>query len=480
MLALDALYLLILLLATPWLVWRRIRQGKYRRGWGEKLLGLVPESRAGCQGDEEPAASAVGSGSGRQGDEESAASAVGSGGGAGIGAGPVIWLHAVSVGELNLLPPLMRELAALQPAVRFRITTSTETGYDHAIRLFGTEQVCFFPVDFSWAVRRAIRRIRPSLLVLMELELWPNLLLACRRQRVPVALVNARMSDRSFGRLVRVPWLARRLLAGVSLVCAQSERYARRFARLGVPANRLEVTGNLKFDGANTDRNAPPIVALREKMQLPVGEKTFVAGSTQPGEDVMAVDAWLAVRESCPDLRLVVVPRHPHTADAFCRELVARGLRFIRRSHDERLATIRSPDAVPEIIVVDIIGELPAWWGLATVGFVGGSFGKRGGQSMIEPAALGVPVCFGPNTWNFRDAVDVLLELRRANVVRDVVELQAFLRSALVGQPRGEAATGRGQAPALAIRPTAPGLARILSQRLERSPSSQIQLRRTA
>jgi 3-deoxy-D-manno-octulosonic-acid transferase len=432
MLALDALYLLIVLLATPWLVWRRIRQGKHRRGWREKLLGLVRPTTA----------------NGR----------------------PVIWLHAVSVGELNLLPPLLRELAVSQPDASFRITTSTETGFDHA--------VC--PADFSWAVRRAIRRIRPSLLVLMELELWPNLLLECRRQKIPVALVNARMSDRSFGRLVRVPWLARRLLDGVSLVCAQNDRYAKRFARLGVGAERLAVSGNLKFDGANTDRNAPPIIALREKLGLPAGEKIFVAGSTQPGEDVMALDAWLSVRESHPDLRLVVVPRHPHTADGFCRELTTRGLPFVRRSRDERLSPDRSPAVVPGIIVVDIIGELPAWWGLATIGFVGGSFGKRGGQSMIEPAALGVPVCFGPHTWNFRDAVDVLLELRLATVVRDVAELQAFLGSILVRLPRLEAPTGRAPAATFGIRPTAPGLAGILSQRLEQSLPAQAPSRRIA
>lgn len=399
MLVLDAIYLLILLLATPWLVCRRIRHGKHRRGWGQKLFGLVPPSAHGQR--------------------------------------PLIWLHAVSVGELNLLPPLMRELESQLAAVGFRITTSTESGYDHAVRLFGEERVSFFPADFSWAVRRALRRIQPDLLVLMELELWPNLLSECRRRRVPVALVNARMSDRSFGRLVRVPWLARRLLAAVGLIATQSELYFRRFTRLGVSRERLVVTGNLKFDGANTDRNAPAVRALEKAVGLAPGEQVFVAGSTQPGEDLMVLNVWQALRDRHPGLRLVVVPRHPHTADAFCEELGARGLRFVRRSRGECLSIAKVAGAPPEVVVVDVIGELPAWWGLATVGFVGGSFGSRGGQSMIEPAALGVPVCFGPHTWNFRDVVSLVVEAGIARQVASESEILDFVNDRLAALANG-------------------------------------------
>lgn len=402
MLLLDSIYLLVLILAAPWLLWRRLFQGRFRRGLGQKFFGFAPRPS---------------------------------------GNGPVIWLHAVSVGELNLLPPLMRELEALRPGHQFMISTTTETGFDHAVARFGTDRVFFFPFDFSWAVIRALRRIRPELVVLCELELWPGFLMNCGRAGVPVALVNARMSDRSFSRYRRAGWLARKLLGRLSVVCAQNELYGRRFRGLGVPEDRVAVTGNLKFDGANTDRNAPQVATLARNMNIDRSSaRLFVAGSTQPEEHPVVLDACQEARKVFPDLRLVIVPRHPSVADDLCGELARRSIAFVRRS------TGQTPSNRPdEVIVVDVIGELPGWWGLATAGFVGGSMGRRGGQSMIEPAALGVPVCFGPNVWNFRDVARMLEACGAATTVRDGRELLKFIWAVLEnrGNAAHRAASGR-------------------------------------
>lgn len=417
---LDLCYLLLHCFALPWMVWRRVRHGKHRRGLAQKMLGWVP-IQAGSQ--------------------------------------PVVWLHAVSVGEVNLLPVLTGKLEASIPGHRMVVSTTTETGYDQAVRKFGAASVFFCPFDFSWAVRRAMQRIQPRLLVLGELELWPNLLAECSRRGVPVAVVNARMSDRSFRRFCQIKWLVRKLVFGrLDLVCAQSESYRRRFLQLGVPTGRVLTTGNLKLDGANTDREAPPVLELARRMGLDRSAPLFVAGSTQPDEDPMVIDAWQRVKNRIPGLGLAIVPRHPQNAEGICRQLEARGIWYVRRS---RGGTLQKGEIVPAdrdlpergvdpVVVVDVIGELPAWWGLATAGYVGGSMGSRGGQSMIEPAALGVPVCFGPHTSNFRDIVESLLAAQAAEVVRDGRELEEFLAGVLADQARRAEMGARGRSLVLA------------------------------
>ncbi len=398
MLLVDAIYLLILAVASPWLVWRRVRLGKNRRGFAQKFLGHAPD----LSGDQ-----------------------------------PTIWLHAVSVGEVNLLPGIIAGLRQRIPGCVPVVSTTTETGYDLAVKKFPNETVFFFPFDFSWAVRNALNRVNPRMVVLAELELWPNLLKACQNRCVPVAVINARMSDRSHRRFQRFRWLAGRMLCRLNLVIAQTEDYARKFVELGVPAEHAVVSGNLKFDNANTNRDSEPIGELRRQLALHPGETVFVAGSTQPDEDELVLKAWENARQNFPGLRLVVVPRHPHNVPQFCRLLVARGHGYCLRSE--------FPDSSPDpnaVIVVDVIGELASWWGIASVGFVGGSMGSRGGQNMIEPAALAVPVCFGPNTSNFRDVVNLLLACQGATVVHNEVELTDFVRT-MLGDPAHAASVSK-------------------------------------
>lgn len=436
---LDILYLLLHVVALPWLLWRRWRLGKNRRGFWQKYSGSLPQQPTDR---------------------------------------PLVWLHAVSVGEVNLLAPMIEALQQQWPAARCLVSTTTETGFDQAVRKYGGDRVCFFPFDFSWAVRRALSRIQPQVLVLAELELWPNLLAACQRRSIPVVVINARMSDRSHARYRRLGgWIGRRIFGRLTLVAAQGEEYRRRFVELGVPAERVITTGNLKFDGAKTERDAAFVREHAARTGWGGEGLMFVAGSTQPEEEGMVLNAWSRLQVRFPGLALVLVPRHPHHADTLCRQLEMAGRAFVRRSAggtwqkgetSEGPAEKRTTPEVLPIMVVDVIGELPAWWGLATVGFVGGSFGSRGGQSMIEPAAMGVPVCFGPNTSNFRDVSSALLTAGAAAEIRNEDEMEQFLRAMLEDESLRSATGARARELVLAGRGSAARTASLLGPWLSR------------
>jgi 3-deoxy-D-manno-octulosonic-acid transferase len=403
---LNVFYLALLLICAPLILWTAFRTGKYRDGYREKLLGLVPR---------------------RKGDAS------------------CVWIHAVSVGEVNLLAPLLHELRIAHPDWQFVVSTTSRTGYDLARNKYADLTVFYCPLDFSWAVRTAMRRIRPTLLVLAELELWPNLILAAKAEGARVAIVNGRMSDTSFPGYCRIRPLVSRLLAHVDLIAAQNEESAERFRALGAPQDRVHVTGSLKYDGAPTDRNNPRTVALRTLAGLAEDDVVFLAGSTQEAEEQIAVDIYRRLASEHPRLRLVLVPRHPERFDAVAKLLDAANLPWRRRSGLKHILPAE-PGADGRVLLVDTIGELGAWWGTATIAFVGGSFGSRGGQNMIEPAAYGVAVSFGPNTRNFRDVVASLLAANAAVVVHDADELESFVRRSL-DEPAWAAAFGaRAQA----------------------------------
>ncbi len=406
-LLLDLAYILLLAVCSPWLAWQSFRTGKYRQGFAEKFLGRAPW---------------------RESDR------------------PCIWLHAVSVGEVNLLAPLIRELTASRPDCELYLTTTTQTGFALAKKKYGAAgmRIAYCPLDFSWAVRAAIQRIRPSLMVLVELELWPNLIRLNRAQGVAVAIVNGRLSERSYNGYRRLRWLIAPLLRQIDLIAVQSAEYAQRFLSLGARPATVEVTGSLKFDGAPTDRNNPATRRLRELAGFGANDIVFLAGSTQEPEESLALETFRALSAEYPQLRLVIVPRHPERFAAVARMLDASGLDWVRRSElakpspavsgstaacDSRLP---SPDSrLCRLLLVDTIGELGAWWGTAQIGFVGGSLSTRGGQNMIEPCALGVATCFGPNTQNFRDVVAMLLAVGAAEVVSDGEALTTFVRRML-------------------------------------------------
>jgi 3-deoxy-D-manno-octulosonic-acid transferase len=386
---LNLLYVAIVILASPWLLYAAVRRGKYREGYAEKLLGLVPQRER---------------------------------------AAPCIWLHAVSVGEVTLLGVLVKELRRRRPDAEIVLSSTTRTGLELARKKYADLTTFYCPLDFSWACRRAMRRVRPSLLVLAELELWPNLIAAANEQGAKVAIVNGRLGERSWRGYRRIRFLVKRILAQVSVVAVQNDEYLRRFYDLGCTTRQLVSTGSLKYEGAATDRDNPNTVRLRRLAGLATDDIVFLAGSTQEGEEQAALETYRSLVAEFSKLRLVIVPRHAERFDDVARLLERSGLPFVRRS--------RMTDATPpaRIVLVDAIGELGAWWGTAHVAFVGGSFGDRGGQNMIEPAAYGAAVSFGPNTWNFRDVVAALLAAEAAVVVRDGGELTAFVRRCLVNQ----------------------------------------------
>jgi 3-deoxy-D-manno-octulosonic-acid transferase len=383
---LNVLYLSVILLALPWLLYQRLRHGKYREGWEAKFWGRTPERR---------------------------------------GDAPCVWFHAVSVGEVNLLEPLLTRWERLHPDWECVISTTTQAGYQLSLKKYAPRTVFYCPLDFSWAVRRAMRRIRPALLVLCELELWPNLVAAARIQGVRVAVINGRLSDKSFRGYRRIGWLARRVLGSVDLVAAQNEEYAERFRALGARADAVQITGSIKFDGARTDRNSDQTRRLAALAGIAEDDAVFLAGSTQDPEESLALDVFERLIGEFPRLRLILVPRHPERFGEVAGMLDRRGVQWVRRS---RLA-VEADQA--RILLVDAVGELGHWWGTAQIAFVGGSLTSRGGQNMIEPAAYGAAVSFGPNTWNFRDVVTLFLNKDAAVVVRNREELEFFVRRCL-------------------------------------------------
>lgn len=398
---LNLVYLALLAVVSPWLVFRSITQGKYRQGWGQKLWGTVPW----C-----------------------------------VSQRPRLWLHAVSVGEVLQLGPIVEGLTRQQPDLEFVISVTTSTGYDVARQKYPACRIVYYPLDFSWAVGRALDRIRPTMIALVELELWPNFLLAASERRIPVLLVNGRMSERSFRGYMRIQPLVREMLGSVRRFLVQNETYAARLVELGADRGRMTVTGSIKFDGAETDRDNARTSKLRRLFGLTPGERVFIAGSTQAPEEDAAINAWLAVRQRHPDLRLILVPRHQERFDEVARLVEERfRLPLARRSRmslpdsskaalagfdrSEPLAGRPLDNAGRPVLLLDTLGELSACWGLADVAFVGGSFTQRGGQNMIEPAGYGAVVLLGPNTWNFKDVVELLLGQEAAFVVRDPSEL---------------------------------------------------------
>ena len=451
---LNIFYLLLLLAASPWFVWSAIRTGKYREGYAEKLLGLVPRRTSNKK---------------------------------------CIWLHAVSVGEVNLLAPLLRVLENGRPDWECVISTTTKSGMALAKKKYAGRTIFYCPLDFTWAVNTAMRRVRPDLLVLAELELWPNLVWAARRHGARTAVINGRLSQRSFEGYRRIRPLVARLLQSIDRIAVQDETYRERFLALGARPESVQVTGSMKYDGAQTDRDNPATRRLAALAGLDAKDVVFLAGSTQEPEESVALQVFQQLSRDWPQLRLIIVPRHPERFDSVARMLDASGVAWQRRTlldpptenyvEDSKAVAVgwaeprrvsqknyienskevgcAEPRRVsqkdyvenskknPRVLLVDVVGELGAWWGTAHIAFVGGSLGNRGGQNMIEPAAYSVAVSFGPNTRNFRDIVAALLQRDAALIVADGEQLLAFVRNCLTNPIE---AAARGQRAASLVR----------------------------
>ncbi len=400
---LDIAYLMLALVALPWVAWRRLSGGRPVAAPWRRFTGSIPALPC-------------------------------------IAGGCRIWMHGVSVGEVQLLAALAAETSRQAEAsgrtVECVISSSTTTGLEVAAKRFGAERAFPCPLDFTWAVNRVLDRVQPDLLVLGELELWPNLLRCAHRRNIPVVVANARMSEASAAGYRRIRPLVGRMLGRVSLVIARSRADADRFASFG--ARDVVVTGSMKFDGVKGDRGAAEVARLRQLAGIAATDVVFLAGSTQDPEERLAARSFLALSGRHPSLRLVIVPRHVERSAEIGATLDSLGVRWQARSRLDA----DGPDYAARVLLVDATGELAWWWGTAAIAFVGGSLdGKRGGQNMLEPAAYGVAVSFGPHTRNFRDEVRRLLDADAAEVVADGAELEGFVARCL-DEPAWAAALG--------------------------------------
>ena len=359
--------LLGLLLGMPYWLLRMATTGKYREGLSERL-GFVPRR---LRGEDR-----------RQ----------------------TIWVHAVSVGEVLAASRLVNELGACAPQYRVLFSTTTRTGQRLARDRTGINHTFYFPLDFPWIVRRYLRRLDPALLVLIETEFWPNLLAACRRSGIPVAVVNGRVSDRSLPRYMRLRSLWKDILSGVSIVLAQSDEDAKRLKAIGAPANRVFFGGNLKFDVRSAE---PAAITTSLREYLPAGTRVLVCGSTLEGEEEILLDAFQQVRETIPDCVMILAPRHPERFGHVAQLLKNRTELSVRRSNWIKRPAKIKPGTV---MLLDSIGELASLYALASVAFVGGSLVPAGGHNPLEPAQFAVPVVMGIHYANFRAIIDMLVD----------------------------------------------------------------------
>jgi len=361
---LDIVYALGLAATSPIWLYRMIRHGRYRSDIGQRL-GAVPVA---------------------------------------YGLQPTIWIHGVSLGEVNAARTLVQELHSQLPDFRVAISTTTDTGMAAAKKLFGRDHTVFrWPLDFTFAVRRALRRQKPSLVVLIEGEAWPNFLAACNRRGIPAVVVNARLgASKGYPRYKKLGRIATNLFNRLTAIGVQDESYAEMFRGLGVQPGKIHVTGMMKFDTAQVGDSVPGQDELAAAMGIEAGERFIVAGGTGDGEEAICLDVLTAVRKTCPEARLAIVPRKPERFDEVARLIASRGFTLARRSEHPDGST--PPTARPDVLLGDTMGELRKFYALAAAVFVGRSLVPMGGSDMIEAAALGRPTAFGPHTFNFPQA----------------------------------------------------------------------------
>ena len=343
----------------------------------------------------------------------------------------------MSVGEVQAARTLIPGLRDRYPGHRLWLSTTTRTGRAVAAGIEGVDGLFYFPLDLPPAVDRVLDRVRPALFVAVDTELWPNLLRRCARRGVRTVLVNGRISDRSYPRYRLVRRWFRRVLADVDRCCAQSDESARRLVDLGAPADRVVTTGNLKFDALPAPRPGP---SSRDDLPRSIGlapdRPVLVAASTHPGEEGPVLDAFRRLRPGMPDLALLLAPRHPERGAEVAALAADRGLAAMRRSRLPEDGAGRA-----EVVVLDTVGELAALFPAATVVFVGGSLAPVGGHNVIEPAAWGRPVVFGPHMENFAEIAELFVAHRAARRVAGAGDLEPVLAE-LLADPRQRAELG--------------------------------------
>ncbi len=402
------LYDLILLVSSvvlvPYYFLRGLKHGKRRRGVRERLGFYLPGRLDRIKGRE------------------------------------VIWVHAVSVGETRAAIPLLKALRRAHPEAAIVVSNITETGRAVAEGIEDIDLAVFFPFDLSWGVRRVLHQVRPKIVIIVETEIWPNFVRIAHEMKVPVVLANGRISDRSFPRYMRGRVVIAPILDKFAAFCMQGELDADRIRRMGAHPERIEVTGNVKFD---LQVSAPPVQevdSLRSRYRLPPGMQVWVAGSTHPGEEEAIADAYRRLCDAGRRLVLILVPRHPERCRDLAKVLAGRGFAVQLRSVVEgRPEELRAA----EILLGDTLGEMLRFYAVADVVFVGGSLVPIGGHNVLEASALRKPVIFGPFMHNFREIAAMLLADGAARQIENDADLPGMLEHLLddpeLRQAMGEA-----------------------------------------
>jgi 3-deoxy-D-manno-octulosonic-acid transferase len=412
---LDFLYIIVGLLYSPVVIYRAVRHKRYRSGWGQRFGKIHrdnPDKKC-------------------------------------------IWIHAVSVGEVNAAKTVVHELQNSFSNFEIVISTTTDTGQARAKALFGAKhRVIYFPFDFSWVMHRAFRNINPSICLLMELEVWPNFVDVAKKLNVPVVIVNGRISDRSFSRYSKIKPLVKSTFGKVALTLAQTEEYAERFRQIGVPKKNVVVTGSLKYDTAQITDKVEDTDTLVKQLQLETQNQKlktqlWVAGATGPGEEEIILDVFKKLTQKVEhdstelaevrtqnenDLCLVIVPRKPERFDEVAQLITNAGFECLRYSSIKQVSNNESRATSHEsrtVLLGDTMGDLRKFYSLATIIFVGRSLVPMGGSDMMEAAALGKCTMFGPYAFNFRQTVDALLENEGAILVKDKNELLEAMQKCL-------------------------------------------------
>jgi 3-deoxy-D-manno-octulosonic-acid transferase len=347
---------------------------------------------------------------------------------------PVIWIHAVSMGEVEAARPLVDSLQAQYPGHQLLITTMTPTGSARVKSLYADKVLhCYLPYDLPFAVKRFLNSVRPVMGIIMETELWPNLIHYAAEQSVPLVLANARLSARSAVGYQRISSLTKAMLQQLSLIAAQSQDDRSRLIALGADKDKVHAVGNLKFEISLPASLSEEAEALRTQWG---NRPVFIAASTHEGEDEIILNASRRIRAAYPDLLLILVPRHPERFDKVAALSQRSGFKILRRS-DKGMCTREI-----QVLVVDTMGELPLFYGTADIAFVGGSLVPRGGHNVLEPAALGRPVVIGPHYFNFNEISRQFLAAKAAiqvdnseSLAQTVIELfQSPQKRAEMGQ----------------------------------------------
>lgn len=400
----NILFLLGFLLASPYYFWRMWRRGNWKAGFGERFAQYDTKLKQALTNRHS------------------------------------LWLHAVSVGEVGLCTQLIKALEPRLPNVKVVVSTTTTTGMGELKkRLPTTVSKIYYPIDRRSYVSRAQNLIKPEAIVLVEAEIWPNFIWRAQTQRIPLFLVNARVSERSYRGYRRFGFLFRPLFGAFTGVGAQTEADAQRLREIGCRPEAVRVLGSMKFDAARATEQRPlNVPALLWQAGAKVGAPILVCGSTHDGEEALLGEIFLRLRQQIPDLFLVIVPRHFERTREVERDLQSREVNYILRTDLSSNQSEKSAPTDSHCLVVNTTGELKFFYEHATVAFVGKSLTAQGGQNPIEPCALGKPTIFGPNMQNFADVVSQFLAAQAVVQVQDAEALETELANLLTDAARRE------------------------------------------